>query len=78
MYSLKERTQAMQLYIESGCSESIVIRTLEYPSYNTLRNWYREYIRTGELHAATSAPNPVKHNSRWRTQLPILQQIRHL
>ena len=33
MYSLEERTKAVQLYIESGCSESIVIRTLGYPSY---------------------------------------------
>lgn len=57
MYSLEERTKAAQLYIESDCSESIVIRTLGYPSYNTLRNWYREYTRTGELHAA-SAPKP--------------------
>ena len=57
MYSLEERTKAVQLYIESGCSESIVICTLGYPSYNTLKSWYREYTRTGELHA-TSAPKP--------------------
>ena len=57
MYSLEERTKAVQLYIESGCSESIVICTLGYPSYGALRNWYREYIRTGELRA-TSAPKP--------------------
>ena len=57
MYSLEERTKAVQLYIESGCSESIVICTLGYPSYDALRNWYREYIRTGELRA-TSAPKP--------------------
>ena len=47
----------MQLHIESGCSESVVICTLGYPSYGALRNWYREYIRTGELRA-TSAPKP--------------------
>jgi len=57
MYSLEERTKAVQLYIESGCSESIVICTLGYPSYNTLKSWYREYTRTGELRA-TSAPKP--------------------
>ena len=36
MYSLEERTKAVQLYIESGCSENIVIRTLGYPSYGAL------------------------------------------
>ena len=31
MYSLDERTKAVQLYIESGYSKSTVIRTLGYP-----------------------------------------------
>lgn len=59
MYSLEERTKAVQLYIESGCSENIIIRTLGYPSYGALRNWYREYIRTGELHASSVSSTPL-------------------
>ena len=57
MHPLEERTKAVQLYIEAGRNESIVMCTLGYPSYGALRNWYREYIRTGELHAS-SAPKP--------------------
>lgn len=54
MYSLEERTKAVHLFIASGCSESAVIGTLGYPSPNALRNWYKEYLSTGELHATSS------------------------
>lgn len=57
MYSLEERMNAVQLYIKSGCNEGTVIRELGYPSPVALRNWYKEYLRTGELHA-TSPPKP--------------------
>jgi transposase InsO family protein/transposase-like protein len=57
MYSLEDRMRAVQLYIESGCSEGAVIRELGYPSHMALRNWYKEYFRNGWLHA-TSAPKP--------------------
>lgn len=57
MYSLEERTKAIKLYIEADCNESTVIRTLGYPSPNTLRSWYTEYLSNGKLHA-TSAPKP--------------------
>lgn len=57
MYSLEDRMRAVQLYIESGCSEGAVIRELGYPSHMALRNWYKEYLRDGQLHAA-SAPKP--------------------
>lgn len=57
MYTLEERMKAVQLYIESGYSENDVIRTLGYPSPNTLRSWYKEYCSNGELHVA-SAPKP--------------------
>lgn len=57
MYSQEERIKAVQLYIESGNCEGEVIRVLGYPSPNTLRSWYKEYLCTGALHAA-SAPKP--------------------
>lgn len=45
--------KAAELYIQSGYSEGIVIRTLGYPSYTALRNWYKKYLSTGSLHAAS-------------------------
>lgn len=54
MYSLEERTKAVHLFIASGCSESAVIGTFGYPSPNALRNWYKEYLSTDELHATSS------------------------
>ena len=57
MYTLEERMKAVELYIQSGCSEGTVIRTLGYPSHTALRNWYKEYLTAGRLRAG-SAPNP--------------------
>lgn len=57
MYSLEDRMRAVQLYIESGRSEGAVIRELGYPSPVAFRNWYKEYLCDGHLHAA-SAPKP--------------------
>lgn len=31
MYTLEEHMKAVELYIQSGCSEGTVIRTLGYP-----------------------------------------------
>ena len=50
MYSLEQRTEAVQLFIESGFNENAVIRRLGYPSPNTLRAWYKEYQANGTLH----------------------------
>ena len=55
MYTFEERMKAVELYIQSGYSEGIVIRTLGYPSYTALRNWYKEYLSTGSLHATSSS-----------------------
>lgn len=57
MYSLEQRTDAVQLFIESGFNENAVIRNLGYPSPNTLRAWYREYQANRTLHAK-SLPKP--------------------
>lgn len=55
MYTFEERMKAVELYIQSGYSEGIVIRTLGYPSYTALKNWYKEYLSTGSLHATSSS-----------------------
>ena len=49
MYSYEERMKAVQLYIESGCNETLVYNTLGYPSPNALRQWYREYKQADML-----------------------------
>lgn len=55
MYTLEDRRRAVQLYIKSGCNEWTVIRELGYPSPTALRNWYKEYTATGELHSASAS-----------------------
>lgn len=57
MYSYEERMKAVQLYIESGCNETLVFNTLGYPSPNALRQWYREYHQTGALHCKANRQN---------------------
>ena len=48
MYTFEERMKAVELYIQSGYSEGIVIRTLGYPFYTALRNWYKEISLYGQ------------------------------
>ena len=45
----------MRLCIESGLNESTVVQILGYPSYTTLRYWYKEYLTTGNLHRSSAA-----------------------
>ena len=45
--------KAVSLYIESKFSENQVIKSLGYPSLNTLRSWYREYVTVGSLHTVS-------------------------
>ena len=53
MYSWEDRMKAVTLYIESKFSENQVIKSLGYPSPNTLRSWYREYVTVGSLHTVS-------------------------
>lgn len=50
MYSWEDPMKAVTLYVESKFSENQVIKSLGYPSPNTLRSWYREYVTAGLLH----------------------------
>lgn len=51
MYSYEKRKRAVELYIKYGRRGRTVIRELGYPSSRSaLRNWYREFKETGDLH----------------------------
>ena len=51
MYSLEDRSRAVELYTQCGQRAEATIRQLGFPSSpNTLRKWYREFITTGRLH----------------------------
>lgn len=50
MFSYDERIKAVKLLIQYDLSYSTVIRELGYPSKQSLRNWYNEYFRNGDLH----------------------------
>ena len=50
MYSLKDRTKAVDLYFKYGGSLAAVVRELGYRGKNTLRQWVREYKSAGALH----------------------------
>jgi len=50
MFSYEERLKAVKLLPQYDMSYSTVIRELGYPSKESLRNWYYEYRKEGELH----------------------------
>ena len=50
MFSYEERLKAVKLLLQYDMSYSTVIRELGYPSKESLRNWYYEYRKEGELH----------------------------
>jgi len=53
MYTREERMRAIDLYIKYGKRRTRVIRELGYPTMETLRLWYKEYLieqQTGIVH----------------------------
>ena len=50
MFSLEERTKAVNLLIQYDMSYADVIRELGYPTRGALRNWFTEYSKSGRLH----------------------------
>jgi transposase InsO family protein/transposase-like protein len=50
MYSYEERMKAVKLYIKYDLSAAATVRELGYPNANSLRLWYREYQKAGDLH----------------------------
>jgi len=51
VFSYEDRIKAVKLLIKYDMSYSHVIRELGYPSKESLRNWYKEYIKNGDLHS---------------------------
>lgn len=49
MYSYAERMRAVQLYIQLDRRINATIRQLGYPTKNSLKDWYREFERDGDL-----------------------------
>ena len=47
MFSLEDRTRAVELYVKYGKKAAPVIRELGYPCRATLVAWYREWERCG-------------------------------
>jgi putative transposase len=50
VYTLEDRTRAVNLYFKYGGSPAAVRRELGYPTKNALKQWVREYKATGTLH----------------------------
>lgn len=74
MYTFEERMKAVELYIQSGYSEGIVIRTLGYPSYTALRNWYKEYLSSMQPVHQSLAIQKRKRLRPLNTTHPIVQR----
>lgn len=54
MFSHEERAKEIQLFLKYDFSYTATIRDLVYPSVGALREWYKEYLKSGT----------VKHNKK--------------
>ena len=52
MYSYDERLRAVELYVRLGKRIRATIRQLGYPTKNSLKSWYQEFLERGDLHVA--------------------------
>jgi transposase InsO family protein/transposase-like protein len=50
MYTYEDRMKAVRLFIDYDHQMSRVIQELGYPSRRALRDWYREFLESGDLH----------------------------
>lgn len=56
MYTLEQRTRAVELYIKHGLKATTTIGELGYPSRVQLAAWHREWLETGgSLHERSRA-----------------------
>lgn len=56
MYTLEQRTRAVELYIKYGLKAAATIRELGYPSSDQLRAWHKEWLGSGgSLHERSRA-----------------------
>ena len=52
MYSYDERLRAVELYVKLGKRSRATTRQLGYPTKNSLKKWYQEFLERGDLHVA--------------------------
>ena len=52
MYSYDERLRAVKLYVKFSKRSGATIRQLGYPTKNSLKSWYQEFLGRGDLQAA--------------------------
>jgi transposase InsO family protein/transposase-like protein len=57
VFSYKERIKAVELLIKYDMAYSDVRKQLGYPSKNSLRSWYKEYMENGDLHSKYTKKN---------------------
>lgn len=67
MFSHGERVKAIQLFLKYDCSYTATIRDLGYPSVGALREWYRDYLKSGK----------ISHNQKIRKNKYKEEQKRH-
>lgn len=64
MFSHEERVKAIQLFLKYDCSYAATIRKLGYPSVGALRQWYKEYLVSGELHQELRRSQSILKNKK--------------
>jgi len=74
MFSYEERLKAVKLLIQYDMSYADTIRELEYPSKQTLRNWYTEYKTNNSLHSEYD--KRYKYNSEQK-QIAVTYYLEH-
>ena len=58
MYSYEDRMLAVRLYVDFDHQASRVIKRLGYPSRRALTDWYREFLKAGDLHTTYPERSP--------------------
>jgi len=64
MYSYEDRMKAVRLFIDYDHQMSRVIQELGYPSRRALRDWYREFLDSGDLHTWYPKRSPYSDEDR--------------
>ena len=58
MFSYEERKKAVELYIKYGKNASAVINELGYPNRHSLVQWYKVYLKTGQIPKSARKRHP--------------------
>lgn len=66
MFSYDERIKAVNLLIQYDMSYSTVVRELGYPERSTLKEWYKEYVKSGDVHKKFEKKDKFSNEERKR------------